>query len=396
MLFVSVIILIVAAVVGLQVLPRPILDLANPAWKNLRENVPINAPDRVSVTATVPWLSFGYGLLFALSFGRAFLLARNAETARTLLKALSYAGVCYALFGIFSHVLTPNLLLWRPKQFYLDFATGTFVNRNTAATYWGSCSLIFVIQFIRAVLSNDSHRSTPFPFFQRASVLGASCVICLVAVGMTGSRAGILVTLLSMVFASILYLAPWNSGRSLSWGLGFGLIALALVVFVFIGGSAMSRMSMFGLSDVQRAEVYRTSFDMIQQHKVLGFGLGNFEMAFPSYRPGSLGSEGIWDRAHSTPIELMVGLGLPAAFLIFAAATLVFLKLLAGSLMRKRDRHIPVIGAGVAVLGVMHSLVDFSLQIPGYGVVFAAVVGCGLAQSTSSSARRHENKNVAD
>jgi hypothetical protein len=35
----------------------------------------------------------------------------------------------------------------------------------------------------------------------------------------------------------------------------------------------------------------------------------------------------------------------------------------------------------VALLGFLHSLVDFSLQIPGYLIPFFAIVGTALAQS---------------
>ena len=41
----------------------------------------------------------------------------------------------------------------------------------------------------------------------------------------------------------------------------------------------------------------------------------------------------------------------------------------------------------IFVLGGLHSSVDFSLQIPGFGLLFACVIGCGLAQSISTSAR---------
>jgi hypothetical protein len=36
------------------------------------------------------------------------------------------------------------------------------------------------------------------------------------------------------------------------------------------------------------------------------------------------------------------------------------------------------------MLAILHSLVDFSLQIPGYGIVALALIGSGLAQSFST------------
>jgi hypothetical protein len=41
----------------------------------------------------------------------------------------------------------------------------------------------------------------------------------------------------------------------------------------------------------------------------------------------------------------------------------------------------PLSGFLIALLAVTHSMIDFSLQIPGFAIVVAAIVGGGLAQS---------------
>ena len=38
----------------------------------------------------------------------------------------------------------------------------------------------------------------------------------------------------------------------------------------------------------------------------------------------------------------------------------------------------------IAILALAHSLIDFSLQIPGYAIVVFALLGAGLAQSFPS------------
>jgi hypothetical protein len=52
--------------------------------------------------------------------------------------------------------------------------------------------------------------------------------------------------------------------------------------------------------------------------------------------------------------------------------------------LRKRDIAIPTAAFAVAVIGLLHSLIDFSLQIPGFAVPVFALVGAGLVQSYSS------------
>jgi hypothetical protein len=39
---------------------------------------------------------------------------------------------------------------------------------------------------------------------------------------------------------------------------------------------------------------------------------------------------------------------------------------------------------GIAILSYLHSMIDFSLQIPGYLVVFGIILGCGLARASSN------------
>ena len=66
---------------------------------------------------------------------------------------------------------------------------------------------------------------------------------------------------------------------------------------------------------------------------------------------------------------------------------------------RRRDSDIPAAAFGVGLLGSLHSLVDFSPQIPGFAVVWVTVLGCGLAQSVRgepAAARRSAPFTVED
>ena len=132
----------------------------------------------------------------------------------------------------------------------------------------------------------------------------------------------------------------------------------------------------------------------------MGIGLGGFEAYFPSQRPASIGSAGIFDRGHSTPLEIAVELGLPVTVLL-GALVLVFLTMLAVTAMRTRRRDV-IASLCVALLGLLHSCVDFSLQIPGYAVTYAALDGdrsgpCGGNPSPGAGPFRGSNvKKMSD
>ena len=74
-------------------------------------------------------------------------------------------------------------------------------------------------------------------------------------------------------------------------------------------------------------------------------------------------------------------MGLPIAALVLAAWIVIFALLVRDALVRRRNRLIPVAALAVAALAGLHSLVDFSLQIPGYSIVALSLIDAGLAQS---------------
>lgn len=116
----------------------------------------------------------------------------------------------------------------------------------------------------------------------------------------------------------------------------------------------------------------------------MGSGLGTFQDVFPAYRleTGNL----IWDKAHNDYLELVLGLGLPAALVMVLGLGLLVLQALNGFYSRRRDGQFAAAAVAVSVQIALHSAVDFSLQIQANTLAFALILGVGLAQSTSSRA----------
>lgn len=384
--------MIITAVVFVQIWPNPPFGRVDPAWRPAHDLLGVPAPDRISMTVNAPWLALGYPLLFVMALSRAFMLAADPREARQMIQILAWAGFVYALYGMLAQLGDPEVLLFRRKEAYLGAATGTFVNRNTAATFWGSSAILFLVPLLRVTHRKDrthaprSNRLADLIGYRLTSpaALAIGLAVCTVATAMTGSRAGLLLTIFAFLLAGALYLAPLRLEGLRRWGILAAATAAAIALLQLVGGLVFGRIGAYGLIDEGRLAAYGSTIAMIREHPLFGIGLGNFEAGFPAYRPSGLGSQGIWDRAHSTPLELAVELGIPAATLIAVTCLLYLYCLFRGSLRRRRDRYIPIVGASVAVLGLLHSCIDFSLQIPGFGIFFAAVTGCALAQCFSS------------
>ena len=116
----------------------------------------------------------------------------------------------------------------------------------------------------------------------------------------------------------------------------------------------------------------------------------------PSLRTADLSSWGVWDYAHSTILEIALEMGLPVAGMVTLAA-LASIFLLVRRALKADQRHRVSLAAivGIAVLTYLHSLIDFSLQIPGYAIPFGILIGCGLADAAADrSSRRRKSSEL--
>jgi O-antigen ligase len=151
------------------------------------------------------------------------------------------------------------------------------------------------------------------------------------------------------------------------------------------------------LIDESRLSVYRSSLQAIWQKPLLGSGAGTFPDLFPAFRSDDLPSWGVWDYAHSTILEIAFEMGIPVAALVAVAAALSLFVLFQAAIAAtdRLDRRTLSAIAGIATLAYLHSMVDFSLQIPGFFVVFAILLGCGLARAVAKRNGDEQRRNSA-
>jgi hypothetical protein len=387
--------LLFAVIVALQSRALP-ADLRDPIWEAaaaaLRE--PVQAT--LSVGPGLAHRNLGLELLMLLAFLNAFLVATDRSQARLLFLVAAYAGAAYALYGILAYTLAPNSLLWAEKHYYRSSLTATFVNRNTAATFFGTASILWLILVIAELDrrlpkpggSLGNSLSVLLKTSQTALVVRSSAfLLCFAATLMTTSRAGCLIAVLALGFALLLYGRPRLKGRL---GGRWGIAALALVGLVLMelwSGGVGLRLSQNLLRLDQRWESYDATLAIIGEHFWLGSGLGTYAGLFPAYRPAGIMPGIIWDIAHSTPLELAAELGVPFALVVVLVSLFLMILLVRGALAGGGGAAYCAAAAAVALLGAGHSAVDFSLQIPGYAVVFTMIVACGLAQSMARPRR---------
>jgi len=131
-----VIVLGYAAVLHEQLVETPIWANADPSWANAAVLLQRPIPGSVSIVRNEPLFALGGGLACMLSLQLGLIVGANQFRARQTVLVVAWSGVCYALYGIISFIIDPTAVLWREKTAYLSSLTATFINRNTAATYF--------------------------------------------------------------------------------------------------------------------------------------------------------------------------------------------------------------------------------------------------------------------
>jgi O-antigen ligase len=385
----AVIVLAYAFVLHEQLSTHPFIASPHPLWQKASAARGVQLDSVASIARNQPYFAIGAPLSAILVLICSLIVCADRIRARQVVKVVAWSGAAYAAFGIVALLLDPTKTLWRESA-YPNFLTATFVNRNTAAAYFGSCSVIWLLitsEPVRSSIRDRGNKWTAKPRemirqFGGAIVWPASMLLlCLVAMFMTGSRGGVMTSLFALIVAFFGFFHR-HFGRLKSWLIAVVVLcSITLLILQIIGIGVSSRLESQGLADEGRLAVYRSTVRMIADRPWFGSGIGTFAWNFPAYRSTELPISNTWDRAHDTLLEIAAEGGLPLAGVIVASWVIALAVLIRGMRVRNRDLMLPVAAFSVAILGLLHSLVDFSLQIPAYAILVFALLGAGLAQS---------------
>jgi O-antigen ligase len=371
-------------------------------WREAGALLGHDLPPSIAIARGQPPLSIGAPLVAVLSFATAFIVCADRARAYQLMRVFVWSSFAYGVVSGALFVIDPTKVLWQQKIIYESSLTGPFMGRNTAAVYFGSgATVCFLLlqQELRSYRHRHEKRRLRDLFDPAASgdeairhtraVLARWAFVFAVLVAalfLTGSRAGVVFSLIGLVVGTIAL--RWRSlvrGRRLLF-VGLAAAIVIVVALQIFGGHVGERFDASGLTDSGRFETYRSTLRIIADHPLFGTGLGTFPYSYPAYRSPDISIWGIWTRTHDTLLEIASEGGLPLAAFVAAVWTAALVALLLGIRARRRGLVVPVAAFAVATIALLHALIDFSLQIPGYSIAVLALVGAGLAQSY----RRHE------
>jgi O-antigen ligase len=326
--------------------------------------------------------SMAYGSVFLL-----VLLTVNRRSRATLLaRTLVYASVIMATYGVFLHVSGVTQHLYGMELTHSDSAIGTYVNRNHFAGYL-EMTLALGIGLLIAGLSDRTAKSwkqfaahTIDWILSPKMVLRLALCVLVIALTTTHSRMGNTAFFSSLVVAGGIGLLLSRHATRNTVILLVSLIAIDLfIVGSWFGVEKLTkRLQETTAGDVEiREEPAQYALNLVRDYPVFGSGPGSFYVTFPRYRPASV--VGYYDQAHNDYIQFACESGIVGLAII---GTFVVLTLSAALLAQYRRRDPLMRGMSFAcIMGVtallIHSWVDFNLQIPANATYFMVLCALG-------------------
>jgi O-antigen ligase len=279
-------------------------------------------------------------------------------------------AIAHAVYGLVT-LRSPELALIA-NPFYPDSLTAGFVNRNSAAAFLGFGLCLAVA----GLLSEPDRGGSRVDLTQRRALFALAALLLATALLLTRSRMGVVATGCGLGLIALLALRGSGGAgvRMIAWGV-LGLLPAGLLLFVY---HAIDRVERLREGAGERLGLYREVLEMIRNAPLLGAGPGNFEIGFRPWS-GRLTDPGLrWEDAHNTLLEAWAENGV-----IFGSVPALVLLLILSRLIRLAtgpgDRFLPLAASGAVLLGLLHSLVDFPLEIHGNLLFLSLLIAGALA-----------------
>ncbi len=331
---------------------------------------------RVSLYKTAAYLAV---------FFLTLVLVNRRSRIRAFALVLVYAAVAQSIYAVLMHLAGMRIEMLGTVVDHTD-ASGTFANRNHLAGFL-EMSLAIGIGLLIAGLSDRAIGSwkkfvmvTIEWILSPKMILRLSLCILVIALTTTHSRMGNTGFFSSLVIAGVIGIALSRYAPRNTVILLASLVAIdLLIVGSWFGVEKLAqRLEQTTVSDVQeREDPAAYSIDLIKDYPVFGAGPATFYVVFPKYRQEKVVA--FFDYAHNDYAQFasesgLVGLGLLGAFVVFTLAAALRAQWLRRDPLMRGMSFACIMGT-TAIL--IHSWVDFNLQIPANAILFMVILALG-------------------
>jgi putative inorganic carbon (hco3(-)) transporter len=319
-----------------------------------------------------------WGALAAAMAAAAF-AGRSRLGRRALLFALVGTALFQILYGTRSWTPAASLIWGTTLAPSGGRLRGTLVNPNHLALY-----LTIVLAVVFAWLWWSLRRARePMSAERRVALIAPPLLAWLtlfVAIGFTGSRAGLAAALVVTAVQGLLLAAEHRRWAPAPLGVGLGALGLGAIAAVGLhqGLGRWLATSPYELTWDARLVAYEAALRLWQSFPLTGTGLASFRDAFPMVQPAEV--SGGWWHAHNDLLELLVTTGLVGVAIVLAGLAALVVRLL-GVLRgqnRSEDRAAAIAALGALAGVAVHSAFDCGLTLPANALTLALVCGAAV------------------
>ena len=362
--------------VWLQLVPVPIgmLEMLSP--QAARWHIAAVAPDALAAapltldhyaTLEAACKSTGYVAYFVLSL----ILLSNGNRIRVAAYVLIASGILQAMYGALISLQSPG-----------QVASGTFANRNHYAAYLALCLSVGIGVLIASLTGAKNHSWKQFLrdvlhwIITPKMALRLGLVIMVIALVLTRSRMGNSSFFFGLLIAGAIGLLLSKRATKSMVVLLVSLVAIdVFIVGTYFGTQrVVERISQTTVETEDRDEVAGYAIDMWKDYPAFGSGLGSFPVVFPRY--SGQGTQVPYTHAHNDYVEFAAEVGLVGLSLLGLMVAMSF----AVALRAQQLRRDPLMRglSFAAIMGILtlmiHSAVDFNLQIPANALTFMLIL----------------------
>lgn len=327
------------------------------------------------------------GLVCWSAFALVLCLVNSAGRGRILLWTLVASGSFQAIYGTLMVLTGLEWGFFVEKYAGRGLATGTFVNRNHLAGYLVMCLAagtgLLLSQLSGEALRGwrDATRRTLGAMLSAKFILRLLLAIMVIALVLTRSRMGNVAFFTALAVAGLLAM---YLGRRFSPKLVLLVGSLFLVDALILGQwfgfeRLVERLETAAPDTAYRLDVQARSAHILRDFPLTGSGGGSYHSVSTYYKDPA-----VWGRyrhAHNDYLEIASEMGLPMLGLLGIFCLLVLRRAVA---LQRPDHSRLQRGAGFAVVMVtvwmlLHSTIDFNLQIPANSMTLCAIFALAFA-----------------
>lgn len=315
-------------------------------------------------------------LMKAASYLIFFCLILLVVNDRNRLRILLY---CAVFGGIFQAVYGSIMAMGGPVG---TVATGTFVNRNHLSGHLELCLALgigLLMSEPSAATSNRWRGKLKF-FFQLMlgpkARLRLGLAIMVIALVLTRSRMGNTAFFSSLLISGAVGLTLFKTAKKSTLIL---LASLVLIDMVIVGHwfgveEVATRIQETNLNTEDRDDVDVNTIPLYKDYWLTGSGAGSYYNIFTAYKPNYIVE--YWDHAHNDYMEFACELGM-IGFIPLSLSIIFSLSAAIKAQLNRSSSMSRGIGFG-STMGIIalliHSSVDFNLQIPSNALLFICVM----------------------